>query len=331
MPLSRVVEIARQVLAAVEYAHERQVVHRDLKPSNILLDKAGKAYLTDFGVALALGGRRVTRIGLSVGTSEYMSPEQVSRPFLVGGRSDLYSFGVVLYELLTGRLPFDVEEGDRDFLLKQKHLTELPVPPRQWNPAIPPEVEAVVLRALRKEPEERFQRALEMSEALERAAEVPRPDPVRAQPVQSSGAAPRPAASVAPVPIEPPSPPPAPRPRGVGGRIVIALLLVGMAAGAWWFWRGQAEQKSAVHTTTGSGGSGTPEGKTPGGPSGGGTGGPNLPPISKATPPPPPPPSKRKCTDNVAENLPSQCPDNDQFCKTCKAEKGIPDGTGVGK
>ena len=103
-----------------------------------------------------------------------------------------------------------------------------------------------------------------------------------------------------------------------------------MAAGAWWFWRGQAEQKSAVHTTTDSGGSGTPDGKTPGGPSGGGTGGPNLPPISKTTPPPPPP-SKRKCTDSVAENLPSQCPDNDQFCKTCKAEKGIPDGTGVGK
>ncbi len=338
LPLSRILAISLDVLAAVGYAHEHQIVHRDLKPSNILLDKAGKAYLSDFGVALAPGGRRMTRAGASVGTAEYISPEQVDRPQLVGGRSDLYSFGVVLYEMLTGRLPFEVVEGDHEFQLKYKHLKEDPTPPRHWNPAIPVEVEAVVLRALRKQPEERFQRAREFSDALLYAASpapveppIPEPRPYTPPPPEPPSARTS-MPSPAPVVVPPPQ-----RSRGPVA-IGVLLLIVLLAAGGWWYWSNRGEQPKVVFTPPpkqddGKAADTAKTAKT--GTAVGSSG--DVKPVTDGSVKqrirffPPKRPARRVCTDDVVETLPSPCPKDDQFCKSCKAEKGIPDVTGIGR
>ncbi|HEX4426823.1 MAG TPA: protein kinase [Terriglobales bacterium] len=158
-PLSReeVRTISSDVLSALDYAHSLGVVHRDVKPSNILLDKQGRASLSDFGIALALGeDRRITRTGVAVGTPDYMSPEQIIRPKAVDARSDIYSFGCVLYAMLTGSPPFGMD-GTTEFYVKDCHVRTTPLPPVQRNPAISPAVGKVVLQCLEKDPEKRFQ------------------------------------------------------------------------------------------------------------------------------------------------------------------------------
>lgn len=158
MPLKDALKVAADVLPALDYAHQQLVIHRDVKPSNILLDRSGHAYLVDFGIALMIGQERKTKTGTAVGTSGYMSPDQIRSPKQIDHRTDVYSFGCVLYEMLTGKAPFEAgpEEGDTDFVIKYHHLHTAPKPPRELNPQIPEKIEAVVMKALAKNPDDRF-------------------------------------------------------------------------------------------------------------------------------------------------------------------------------
>jgi eukaryotic-like serine/threonine-protein kinase len=168
MPPDLAVDITLQVLRAAKFAHKRGVVHRDIKPHNVILDEEGRAKVTDFGIARA-GASDMTETGSIMGTAQYLSPEQAQgKP--VSPRSDLYSIGVMLYELLTGRVPFDAESP---VTIALKHVSEDPVPPSQVNPAVSPALDAVVLRALEKEPAHRFADADEFAAALLEARERP--------------------------------------------------------------------------------------------------------------------------------------------------------------
>src|SRR5215210_67610 len=168
MPPDLAVDITIQVLRAAKFAHKRGVVHRDIKPHNVILDEEGRAKVTDFGIARA-GASDMTETGSIMGTAQYLSPEQAQgQP--VSPRSDLYSIGVMLYELLTGQVPFDAESP---VTIALKHVSEDPVPPSQLNPAVPPALDAVVLRALEKEPVARFAEADEFAAALLDARERP--------------------------------------------------------------------------------------------------------------------------------------------------------------
>jgi len=167
VPLPRTVNILNQLASALDFAHQRGLVHRDVKPSNAFIGSDDHVTLMDFGIVKALtGGMQMTRTGAAIGTPEYMSPEQAEGRS-VDQRSDIYSLGVVLYQLLTGRVPFEAKTPTQILLA---HVTQPPTPPTQINPAIPRAVEAVVLRALAKRPEERFATAGEMAQALARAA-----------------------------------------------------------------------------------------------------------------------------------------------------------------
>jgi eukaryotic-like serine/threonine-protein kinase len=168
MPPDLAVDITIQVLRAAKFAHKRGVVHRDIKPHNVILDDEGRAKVTDFGIARA-GASDMTETGSIMGTAQYLSPEQAQgQP--VSPRSDLYSIGVMLYELLTGKVPFDAESP---VTIALKHVSEPPVPPSQLNPAVPPALDAVVLRALEKEPAHRFADADEFAAALLDARDRP--------------------------------------------------------------------------------------------------------------------------------------------------------------
>jgi beta-lactam-binding protein with PASTA domain/tRNA A-37 threonylcarbamoyl transferase component Bud32 len=157
-------DIVLQILRAARFAHQRGVVHRDLKPQNVLIDLDGRVQVTDFGIARA-GASDMTETGSIMGTAQYLSPEQAQgRP--VDARSDLYSIGIILYELLTGRVPFDAESPVSVAL---KQVSEAPIPPRELDPSIPPALEGVVLHALEKDPARRFQNADEFIEALHAA------------------------------------------------------------------------------------------------------------------------------------------------------------------
>lgn len=169
LPLDWTIAIASQVCAALEYAHGAGVVHRDVKPSNIMLTEDNRAVLTDFGIAKVLAeASRLTATGGPVGTPAYMSPEQA-----LGGevdaRSDLYSLGVVLYEMLTGQPPF---LGEPISAVVHAHAHQPVPPPRSRNPELSQEVEAVILKALAKDPRQRFQSAREMARALAAAGRL---------------------------------------------------------------------------------------------------------------------------------------------------------------
>ncbi len=163
-PPEAATDIVLQILRAARFAHQRGVVHRDLKPQNVLIDGDGRVQVTDFGIARA-GASDMTETGSIMGTAQYLSPEQAQgRP--VDARSDLYSIGIILYELLTGRVPFDAESPVSVAL---KQVSEAPVPPRRLDAALPPALEGVVMRALEKDPARRFQNADEFIEALHAA------------------------------------------------------------------------------------------------------------------------------------------------------------------
>ncbi|HWC27453.1 MAG TPA: Stk1 family PASTA domain-containing Ser/Thr kinase, partial [Solirubrobacteraceae bacterium] len=165
LPPAQAVELTVQILRAARFAHRRGVIHRDFKPQNVIVDDEGRAKVTDFGIARA-GASDMTQTGSIMGTAQYLSPEQ-AQGHAVTARSDLYSIGIILYELLTGRLPFEAETA---VTIALKQVTEAPVPPAQLNPAVTPELEAVVLRALAKDPNDRFADADEFIAALEAAA-----------------------------------------------------------------------------------------------------------------------------------------------------------------
>ena len=160
----RAIEITIQVLKAARFAHRHGVIHRDLKPHNVIVDDAGHVKVTDFGIARA-GASDMTETGSIMGTAQYLSPEQ-AQGHAVSASSDLYSVGVVLYELLTGRVPFDAEAA---VTIALKHVSESPAAPTAINPAIPPELEQVVMWALNKNPADRPQDADQFIAALEGA------------------------------------------------------------------------------------------------------------------------------------------------------------------
>ena len=165
LPIARTINVINQLASALNFAHQRGLVHRDVKPSNAFIGQDDHVTLMDFGIVKALtGGMQMTRTGAAIGTPEYMSPEQAEGRS-VDQRSDIYSLGVVLYQLLTGRVPFEAKSPTQILLA---HVTQPPTPPTQINPSIPRAVEAVVLRALAKRPEERFGTAGEMAQALAR-------------------------------------------------------------------------------------------------------------------------------------------------------------------
>jgi len=164
-PVRVAVEYARQILSALRFAHRHGIVHRDIKPHNVLVDREGRVKVTDFGIARA-GTSQMTETGSIVGTAQYLSPEQ-ARGGEVDQRSDLYSLGVVLYELLTGKTPF---EGDTPVEIAMKHLSNTPQTPSELRSDIPPELDMVILRALAKDPDERYQSADEMEGDLDRVA-----------------------------------------------------------------------------------------------------------------------------------------------------------------
>jgi hypothetical protein len=165
LPLGEMVRIFQDVLAGLSYAHGEGIVHRDLKPANIMLTRRGQAVLTDFGIAQIVGGTQYTISGALMGTLSYMAPEQ-GLDGHCDARSDIYSLGIVYYEALTGRVPFD---ADTPLAILMKHIND-PLPlPRKQDPSIPECFERVALKALAKRPEDRFQSASELAEMLSAA------------------------------------------------------------------------------------------------------------------------------------------------------------------
>jgi serine/threonine protein kinase len=184
IPLDHILDFSMQVLAALSYAHGKGVTHRDIKPANIMITTHGVIKLMDFGIAKSTGDMQLTRPGSTMGSVYYMSPEQV-RSDSVDGRSDLYSFGVTLYEMLTGRKPF---VADTSYSVLNAQLNQAPTPPLELNPAIPPALNDIVLRAMAKRPEDRFQTAEEFRSALRASADpqtaaIPQPMIAGATPI----------------------------------------------------------------------------------------------------------------------------------------------------
>ena len=164
-PIGIAIDYTRQILSALRFAHRSGIVHRDIKPHNVIVDSDGRVKVMDFGIARA-GTSQMTEAGSIIGTAQYLSPEQ-ARGAPVDQTSDLYSTGIVLYELLTGSVPFN---GDTPVEIAMKHLSKTPEPPSTHRPEIPRDLDYVILRALAKDPSERYHSAEEMDSDLERIA-----------------------------------------------------------------------------------------------------------------------------------------------------------------
>jgi serine/threonine-protein kinase len=164
-PIPIAIDYARQILGALSFAHRNSIVHRDIKPHNIVVGSDGRLKVTDFGIARS-GASQMTEAGSIVGTAQYLSPEQ-ARGAPVDARSDLYSLGIVLYEMLTGKVPFT---GDAPVEIAMKHLTAVPDPPSKLRPDVPHDLDAIVMRALSKDPDQRYGSAEEMDADLARVA-----------------------------------------------------------------------------------------------------------------------------------------------------------------
>lgn len=250
VPLDQVLDYSMQALSALSYAHGHGVTHRDIKPVNIMVTSHGLVKLMDFGIAKSANDLQLTRPGTTMGSVYYMCPEQV-RGETVDARSDIYSFGVTLYEMLTGRKPF---QADTSFSVLNAQLNDAPMPPAQVNPALSPELNNIVLRALEKQPADRFQTADEFRNALkalrEPQAVQPAPQPVpqfAPQPVQpSQGFAPVPVAADAAAPATGRSH----RGLWIGlGAVVAILALAAMATLGPRFFATHADQKAASSAT----------------------------------------------------------------------------------
>ena len=162
-PIPVSIDYARQILGALAFAHRNGIIHRDIKPHNIVVGPDGRLKVTDFGIARS-GASQMTEAGSIVGTAQYLSPEQ-ARGAPVDARSDIYSLGIVLYEMLTGKVPFT---GDTPVEIAMKHLSQVPEPPSELRPDVPHALDAVVMRALAKDPDQRYASAEEMDAELAR-------------------------------------------------------------------------------------------------------------------------------------------------------------------
>src|SRR5947199_191399 len=173
-PPRQVFAVMHGALQALDYAHRHAIVHRDMKPENVLISDEGMVKVADFGIArlmddTGLGGT-TTKTGTTVGTPQYMSPEQAASS-KVDGRSDLYSAGIIFYELVAGQPPFTASDADGPFTLMAKHVQAPPKPPSVFRPGLNPELEQLILKALSKRPEDRFQTGQEFDRAMSRVAD----------------------------------------------------------------------------------------------------------------------------------------------------------------
>ncbi len=168
LPVPEALDLGIKLADAMDYAHKAGMIHRDIKPANVLMSKTGEPILTDFGVAKIVGAKGLTSTGMAVGTPAYMSPE-AGRGEKVDERADIYSLGIVLYEMLTGSLPYD---ADTPFAVIMKHINDPLPPPRRWVPDLPEQVERILLKALTKEREFRHQNAGELRDALTKARQA---------------------------------------------------------------------------------------------------------------------------------------------------------------
>lgn len=166
IPTERAVEIVRQISEALQHAHENNIVHRDVKPQNILITREGRAKLTDFGIAREATTATLTQTDTIVGSVHYISPEQ-ARGETAGPRSDIYSLGIVLYEMVTGNLPF---QGETPIGVALKHIQEAPPRPSSINPSVSPRLENIITRAMAKNSVERYETARQLAQELEEVA-----------------------------------------------------------------------------------------------------------------------------------------------------------------
>jgi predicted Ser/Thr protein kinase len=222
---ARAASIAEHVAAALQAAHERGLVHRDVKPGNVMIDGEGRIKVMDFGIARAAAEDTLTQTGAVLGTAPYLSPEQAQGD-RVDARSDVYSLGCVLYEMVAGRPPFT---GDSPVSLAFRHVNEDPKPPSTYRPGVPPEIEAVIMRALEKDPARRFGSAEEFRRALAEA----RAGGTATEPMVAARGG---DTSVMPTPTTPVSRPPPGEPRRgvpwilIGLLVTVVLLVVGFLA-----------------------------------------------------------------------------------------------------
>lgn len=226
LPVAEAVSIAKQVAAALRHAHESGIIHRDIKPLNILIGRDGQVKVVDFGIARALAQSQVTQAGNILGSVRYVSPEQ-ARGEMATPQSDLYSLGVVLFEMLTGRPPYD---GDSPVAIALMHA-EAPVPDiRAIDPTIPPAIAAIVARAMAKDPAHRYVRAAELLSDLE-AWESGRPSSVRApqRAYEATTVIERPTLPPRPQPAYPPRSPLA-EPPEPDGMSTLTMVLVALTA-----------------------------------------------------------------------------------------------------
>jgi len=174
IPPPQVFAVMHGVLQALDYAHRHSIVHRDMKPENVLISEEGLVKVADFGIARLMDdtgvGGPATKTGTTVGTPQYMSPEQVASS-RVDGRSDLYSAGIMFYELVAGQPPFTATDADGPFTLMAKHVQAPPQPPSVFRPGLNPDLEELILKSLSKRPEDRFQTGKEFDEAISRVAD----------------------------------------------------------------------------------------------------------------------------------------------------------------
>ena len=169
LPWKWSVNIAMQIASALETAHKNNIVHRDIKPHNIIITEDGVAKVTDFGIAKAVSNSTITAFGTTIGSVHYFSPEQAKGGY-TDAKSDIYSLGVVMYEMLTGKVPFD---ADTSVSVALKHMQEAPVPPMEINENVPKAVNDIILKAMEKEPMARYQTATQMLRDLSRALKDP--------------------------------------------------------------------------------------------------------------------------------------------------------------
>ncbi|TMD97347.1 MAG: serine/threonine protein kinase [Chloroflexi bacterium] len=254
IPPPQVFAVMHGVLQALEYAHRHAIVHRDMKPENVLISEDGLVKVADFGIARLMDdtgvGGTATKTGTTVGTPQYMSPEQVASS-KVDGRSDLYSAGIMFYELVVGQPPFTASDADGPFTLMAKHVQAPPKPPSVFRPGLNPELEQIILKSLAKRPEDRYQTGREFDEAMSRVADqmcpgwqrslepgadlsrmVPQATPATAIPSTPIGIAiAHPSAMVQPPQVVyNPTPPVKPVPKKTMGCLSLLGVLVGLAA-----------------------------------------------------------------------------------------------------